>query len=54
MEGANKAIASNKNLRDAARKSLAAVSSNNVVYFSARTNYIDDIVNDYVTNHGFK
>ena len=50
LQEPKKTIASNKFTRDAARNGLANVSQNNVVYFSARTVYLDSLLKDAIEN----
>jgi O-methyltransferase involved in polyketide biosynthesis len=50
LQEPKKTIVSNKFTRDATRNGLATVSLNNAVYFSARTVYLDKILQDAIEN----
>ena len=53
LSGAEHATCSHKTTRDAARTGLATASQHNVVYFSSRTNYIDNKVKGWIAQ-GFE
>ena len=53
LEGSEKFIVENSATRVATRTSLSTVSDHNVVYFSSRTNFIDDLVAKWSTEENF-